>query len=104
MAGLVPAIHVCRVAPSKNADVRHMGEPTGPARSGRPDDKLRDAVLRAALAGHDGKAHFPNRSALKGLGSQNGVAPVIISAINRPVAGPSVSPQWPCPNASQSPR
>ena len=53
--------------------------------------------------GHDGN-HFPNRSALKGLGSQNGVAPVIISAINRPVAGPSVNPQWPCPNASQSPR
>jgi len=56
------------------------------------------------LADPGDNAHFPNRSALKGLGSQNGVAPVIISAINRPVAGPSVNPQWPCPNASQSPR
>jgi hypothetical protein len=34
-----------------------------------------------------------NLSAPYGAGSQNGVAPVIISAINRPVAGPSVKPQ-----------
>ena len=27
--------------------------PTGPAGSGRPDDKLRDAVLRTAMHGHD---------------------------------------------------
>jgi hypothetical protein len=42
--------------------------------------------------GHD-SAYDPKRSARNGLGSQNGVAPVIISAINRPVTGPSVSPQ-----------
>jgi len=28
-----------------------IGEPTGPARSGRPDDKLRDTVLRTAMPG-----------------------------------------------------
>ena len=35
-----------------------------------------------------------NRSAAYGAGSQNGVAPVIISAKSRPDTGPSVSPQW----------
>ena len=29
-----------------------------------------------------------------GAGSQNGVAPVTISAMSRPLAGPSVKPQW----------
>ena len=78
MPGLVPGMHVFAKRQRKVVDARHK-------------------------PGQDGN-HFPNRSGLKGLGSQNGVAPVIISAINRPVAGPSVNPQCPCPNASQSPR
>ena len=48
--------------------------------------------------------HCMNRSAAYGFGSQNGVAPVISSAMRRPVAGPSVRPQWPWPQASQRPR
>src|SRR6516165_11974062 len=34
-------------------DPRVIGEPTGPARSGRPDDWLRDAVLRTAMPAGD---------------------------------------------------
>jgi hypothetical protein len=30
-----------------------IGKPTGSARSGRPDDKLRDADLRTAMPGGD---------------------------------------------------
>ena len=43
------------------------------------------------------EAQDANRSAENGAGSQNGVAPVIISASSRPVTGPSVRPQcaWP---------
>ena len=61
IAGLDPAIHAGKrlahaaksVSPHVNMDHRVTGEPTGPARSGRPDDKLRDAVLRAAMPGGD---------------------------------------------------
>jgi hypothetical protein len=35
---------------------------------------------------------YPNRSAAKGLGSANGVSPVIISESRRPLTGPSVKP------------
>src|SRR5580704_17717970 len=41
--------------------------------------------------------HCLKRSAPYGAGSQKGVAPVSISARSRPVAGPSVRPQWPWP-------
>src|SRR5262249_39832714 len=56
--------------------------------------------------GQHGKPCTPdrsNRSARNGLGSQNGVAPAISSATRRPVAGPSVSPQWAWPKASHNP-
>ena len=42
-------------------------------------------------------AQAAKRSAAYGAGSQNGVAPVIISAISRPLTGPSVRPQWAWP-------
>ena len=52
MAGLVPAIHVCFVT-TKDVDGRTIGEPTGPREVARPDDRLRDVVVRTAMCGHD---------------------------------------------------
>ena len=37
----------------ENRDGRDIGEPTGPREVARPDDGLRDAVLRQAMPGHD---------------------------------------------------
>ena len=53
-------------AKGKDVDARNIGEPTGPARSGRSDDRLRDAVLRTAMCGHDGEG-FLTRSVLGGF-------------------------------------
>jgi len=41
MAGLVPAIHVFARSKAEDVDARHIGERS-------------DAVLRTAMAGHDG--------------------------------------------------
>src|SRR5215813_11458696 len=40
-----------------------IGEPMGPARSGRPDDRLRDAVPRTAMRRHDRFANVTKRLA-----------------------------------------
>src|SRR5579863_8065555 len=47
---------------------------------------------RKPSEGAKAKCGQPNRSTAYGLGSVNGVAPVIISASNRPVTGPRVNP------------
>src|SRR5215468_3823337 len=52
MAGPFPAIRVFVLRDIEDV-VAALAEPTGPARSGRPDDRLRDAVLRMAMRGHD---------------------------------------------------
>jgi hypothetical protein len=44
MPGLVPGIHAFGFN-KPGVDGRDTGAPTGPARSGRPDDKLGDAVF-----------------------------------------------------------
>src|ERR1039458_8720476 len=62
-----------------------------------------DSGSRAFARVRNDRDYLRNRSARYGAGSQNGDAPVIISAIMRPVAGPSVSPQWAWPMASHNP-
>jgi hypothetical protein len=54
MAGLVPANHVFVLRGTNKVDGRHTGESQRfPARSRRPDDKLRGAALRTAMRGQD---------------------------------------------------
>jgi hypothetical protein len=63
MAGLVPAIHVFNNHKNQDVDARDIGEPSGlvfgkpnqgvDARLRRAMDRLRDAVLRTAMRGHD---------------------------------------------------
>ena len=66
---------------------------------GKDRDRLRPSTGRWIRP----PGELENRSARYGAGSQNGVSPVIISAIMRPVAGPSVSPQCAWPMASHRP-
>src|SRR5690349_19098938 len=68
MAGLVPAIHDGSAV--LFVDARLIGEPTGP-REAWPDDRLRDAVFRTAMAGHDEHCRIPRRHNVTD-GSPNG--------------------------------
>ena len=75
-------------------------------RFGRPFPKARSSTLLYSRSLRFQGTHADaaqNRSARYGAGSENGVAPVIMSAISRPVTGPSVSPQWAWPKASHRP-
>src|SRR5215469_2391405 len=80
----------------------------GRAVSGKAEGYVAPDLRAAARASHRGRDGVifsthrvartqPNRSAAYGAGSMNGVAPVIISAMRRPVTGPNVSPQWAWP-------
>jgi hypothetical protein len=44
--------------PENGSLFRHCEEPTGPARSGRPDDRLRDEAIQSLVAQKTGLLRF----------------------------------------------
>ena len=73
-------------------------------RTRNPNAHSRAYWIPGSRAAHAPRNDYARkRSARYGAGSQNGASPAIISAIMRPVAGPSVRPQCAWPTASQRP-
>ena len=96
-----PKFPVTTIASYDEQILKH-GE--GPRRRRRPPDLERRAHDRRVAASPPQGAVFSSGRMLTlrtappvRRGSQNGVAPVIISARSRPVAGPRVNPQWAWP-------